>query len=81
MCSRGCHEGGRAVCAEPSSSCHGSGYQGGKPSYGKPTQHVQQCCPVQTYAPPMQQGCVPVAKQCPSQQQKQVCKVPVRKIK
>ncbi|XP_025936619.1 loricrin-like [Apteryx rowi] len=81
--SGGCNSYGRSVCSE---RCHGSSgggcHEGGRaPSYGKPTQRVQQCCPVQTYAPPMQQGCVPVAKQCPSQQQKQVCKVPVRKIK
>ncbi|XP_038017641.1 keratin-associated protein 5-3-like [Motacilla alba alba] len=40
---------------------------------------VQTCpCPC---PPPIQQGCVPVAKGIPRQQQKQVCKVPARKIK
>ncbi|XP_053906975.1 keratin, ultra high-sulfur matrix protein-like [Cuculus canorus] len=76
--SGGCQSYGRSVCSE---TCHGSGYQGGKPSYSKPRQYVQQCCPVQTCPPPVQQGCVPVAKRIPSQQQKQVCKVPAQKIK
>ncbi|XP_009866351.1 PREDICTED: keratin, ultra high-sulfur matrix protein-like [Apaloderma vittatum] len=70
---------GRSVCSE---TCHGSGYQGGKPCSGKPTQSVSQCCPPQTYCPPVQQqSSVPVAKCIPSQQQKQVCKMPARKIK
>ncbi|XP_062453579.1 loricrin-like [Rhea pennata] len=77
----GCHEAGRAAGAGSSSSCHGSGYPAGKPSYGGAARRVQQCCPVQTYAPATQRGCAPVAKCCPSQQQKQVCKVPARKIK
>ncbi|XP_010118771.1 PREDICTED: keratin, ultra high-sulfur matrix protein-like [Chlamydotis macqueenii] len=90
--SGGCQSYGRSGCAEP---CHGSGYQGGKPCYSKPRQHVAQCCPVQTgpppvqtcpppvqtCPPPVQQGCVPMAKSIPRQQQKQVCKVPARKIK
>ncbi|XP_009633386.1 keratin-associated protein 5-8-like, partial [Egretta garzetta] len=90
--SGGCHSYGRSVCSEIH---HGSGYQGGKPCYSKPTQCIPQCCPVQTCPPPVQicpppvqtcpppvqQGCVPVAKCIPRQQQKQVCKVPARKIK
>ncbi|XP_053823183.1 keratin-associated protein 5-2-like [Vidua macroura] len=47
---------------------------------------VQSCPPpVQTCPcpcpPPVQQGCVPVAKGIPRQQQKQICKVPARKMK
>ncbi|XP_009984259.1 PREDICTED: loricrin-like [Tauraco erythrolophus] len=76
--SGGCNSYGRSVCSE---TCHGSGYQGGKPCYSKPVQRVSQCCPVQTCPPPVQQSCAPVAKCNPSQQQKQVCKVPARKIK
>ncbi|XP_064354871.1 loricrin-like [Dromaius novaehollandiae] len=77
----GCREGGWAARAEPSSSCHGSGYRGGKPRYGKPAQRAQQCCPGQVPAPPVQQGRVPAAKRCPSQQQKQVCRAPAQKLK
>ncbi|KAK4807696.1 hypothetical protein QYF61_019394 [Mycteria americana] len=76
--SGGCHSYGRSVCSE---TCHGSVYQGGKPRYSKPTQCIPQCCPVQTCPPPVQQGCAPVAKCIPSQQQKQVCKVSAQKIK
>ncbi|KAM9264358.1 uncharacterized protein RDI95_013409 [Morus bassanus] len=76
--SAGGHNYGRSVCSE---MCHGSGYQGGKPCYSKPTQLIPQCCPVQTCPPPVQQGCVPVAKCIPRQQQKQVCKVPAPKTK
>ncbi|XP_010207579.2 keratin-associated protein 5-4-like [Colius striatus] len=90
--SGGCNSYGRSVCSE---RCHGSGYQGGKPCHSKPVQVVSQRCPVQTCPPPVQtcptpvqicpppvqQGCVPVAKCIPSQQQKQVCKVPAQKIK
>ncbi|XP_033929372.1 keratin-associated protein 5-3-like [Melopsittacus undulatus] len=76
--SGGCQSYGRSVCSE---TCHGSGYQGGKPCYSKPTQCITQCPPVQTYPSPVQQGCVPVAKCIPSQQQKQVCKVPAQKTK
>ncbi|XP_062367578.1 keratin-associated protein 5-3-like [Cinclus cinclus] len=44
-----------------------------------PVQSLQSCpCPC---PPPIQQGCVPVAKGIPRQQQKQICKVPARKIK
>ncbi|XP_030330031.1 keratin, ultra high-sulfur matrix protein-like [Strigops habroptila] len=76
--SGGCQSYGRSVCSE---TCHGSGYQGGKPCYSKPTQCITQCRPVQTYPSPVQQACMPVAKCIPSQQQKQVCKVPAQKIK
>ncbi|XP_010150433.1 PREDICTED: uncharacterized protein LOC104510002 [Eurypyga helias] len=88
--SGGCQSYGRSVCSE---TCHGSGYQGGKPRYSKPRQCIQQCCPtcprpvqtcpppVKTCPPPMQQCCVPVTKCIPRQQQKQVCKVPARKMK
>ncbi|XP_056366297.1 keratin, ultra high-sulfur matrix protein-like [Oenanthe melanoleuca] len=39
-----------------------------------------QVCPCPC-PPPVQQSCVPVAKGIPRQQQKQICKVPARKIK
>ncbi|XP_039564618.1 uncharacterized protein LOC120501905 [Passer montanus] len=67
--SGGCQGYGRSVCSE---RCHGSVAQ------------VQTCPPpvqVCPCPPPVQQGCVPVTKGIPRQQQKQVCKVPARKIK
>ncbi|XP_077645450.1 keratin-associated protein 17-1 [Lonchura striata] len=72
--SGGCQGYGRSVCSE---RCQGSVAQGGKPCL--------QSIPVQTCPcprpPPIQQGCVPVAKGIPRQQQKQICKVPARKMK
>ncbi|XP_066424431.1 keratin-associated protein 5-10-like [Molothrus aeneus] len=79
--SGGCQGYGRSVCSE---RCHGTVAQGGKPCCGTPVQSIPACPPpVQACPcpPPVQQGCVPMAKGIPRQQQKQVCKMPARKIK
>ncbi|XP_009999869.1 PREDICTED: loricrin-like [Chaetura pelagica] len=55
--SGGCQSYGRSVCSE---TCHGSGHQEGQSSYGKPSQSISQCCPVQTCAPPMQKCSPPM---------------------
>ncbi|XP_051627113.1 keratin-associated protein 5-1-like [Manacus candei] len=90
----GCQGYGRSVCSErcqgSAGSCHGggsscvrrptysSGSSGGCQGYGRSV--CSETCHGSGYQGG-KQGCVPVPKGIPSQQQKQVCKIPARKIK
>ncbi|XP_023797642.1 chitin-binding lectin 1-like [Cyanistes caeruleus] len=93
VCSERCHgagaQGGKPCCGKPVQSIpvqscprpcpppvQSIPVQSCPPPCPPPVQICPRPCP-----PPVQQTCVPVSKGIPSQQHKQICKVPARKIK